>query len=911
MRDKYKTKQQLIDELVELRQQVSELEPLTNRHEQRQRLWGSDDQYRTLIENADEPIFITQGAHIILSNSHTSALLGYSSEELATIPVMDLIWPEDREITIDRTMKALGGEIPSPSVSIRFMNKACEAIWVQMTSMIITYEEKVGFLHFLSDLGSQKKAEQEIKKLSFIVESMSDGVIISDLHGTITYVNRGVTEQLGYGRDELIGKTLEAFFSENDPPGFADLIQDVISGRGLSKSTEYMAKHKNGKEIPFGIRFSVLNDPEGEPNQIIAVSRDISEIRQAEEELRKERDRARNYLDTAGALIMVLNARGDVTLINKRGCEILGYEQDEIIGKDCVDNFLPERTRGRIRRQFRRLIDSGIEDWHGENPILIKENQERDLVWRNRLLYDETKEYVGVITSGVDITERVQAEEALRESEKKYRLLVENANDGIFIVQDGVAKFSNHRTLEALGYSAKELAGIPFADLVHPEDRDMVLERDLKGLRGEKLPGTYSFRIFNRSCRELWVELNTVLITWEGRPATLNFLRDVTEKKRLETQFQQAQKIEALGTLAGGIAHDFNNLLMAIQGNASLMLFKKDPNDPECVRLKNIEQYVQKGAELTKQLLGFGRGGKFEVKPIDLNDLLKKSSEMFARTKKEISIHPKHPEGIWSVEADQGQIEQLLMNLYINAWQAMPGGGKLFLETENVELALDYVKPYGVDPGKYVKVSVTDTGVGMDRKTRARIFDPFFTTKEVGIGTGLGLASAYGIIKNHGGIIDVSTKKGEGSTFDVYLPASEKEAPREKELREEILGGKETIFLVDDEDMIIDTGREMLEEMGYTVLPAKSGMEAIDIYRERGDQISMVILDMIMPQMGGGDTYDRLKELDPQVKVLLSSGYSLDDQAAEILGRGYSGFIQKPFDMKEISHKIRGILDNQ
>jgi CheY-like chemotaxis protein len=369
--------------------------------------------------------------------------------------------------------------------------------------------------------------------------------------------------------------------------------------------------------------------------------------------------------------------------------------------------------------------------------------------------------------------------------------------------------------------------------------------------------------------------------------------------------------METIGTLAGGIAHDFNNLLMAIQGNASLMLLKKDPGHRDYPRLKNIEQYVRSGAELTKQLLGFARGGKYEVNPTDLNELIKKNSEMFGRTNKEIQIHLKYQEGLWTVEVDRGQIEQVLMNLYINAWQVMPGGGNLFIETENVELDRKSVMAYGVDPGKYVKISITDTGVGMDKKTLERIFDPFFTTKEMGKGSGLGLASAYGIIKNHGGIIDVRSKKGEETTFMIYLPASEKEVPREEPLPEEVLEGEETILLVDDEDMIIDAGKEMLEEMGYTVLAAESGMEAIDTYREKDDEIDMVILDMIMPEMGGGETYDRLREGDPEIKVLLSSGYSIDGEATEILERGCNGFIQKPFDMKEISRKIREVLDEK
>ena len=249
------------------------------------------------------------------------------------------------------------------------------------------------------------------------------------------------------------------------------------------------------------------------------------------------------------------------------------------------------------------------------------------------------------------------------------------------------------------------------------------------------------------------------------------------------------------------------------------------------------------------------------------------------------------------------------MNLYVNAWQAMPGGGDLYLETENLTLDETDVKPFSIEPGKYVKISVTDTGVGMDKATREKIFEPFFTTKEMGRGTGLGLASAYGIIKNHSGFINVYGEKGHGTTFDIYLPASEKEIIEEKKLAGDTLKGSETVLFVDDEDMIIEIAKEIFAQLGYKVLIARSGKEAIEIYEENKEHIDIVLLDMIMPDMSGSDTYDSLKEIDPDIKVLLSSGYSLEGQATEILNRGCSGFIQKPFKMKELSQKLREILD--
>ncbi|UCF93117.1 MAG: response regulator [Desulfobacterales bacterium] len=382
------------------------------------------------------------------------------------------------------------------------------------------------------------------------------------------------------------------------------------------------------------------------------------------------------------------------------------------------------------------------------------------------------------------------------------------------------------------------------------------------------------------------------------------------ERLKMEARLRKAQKMEALGTLAGGIAHDFNNLLMGIQGRASLMLMDMDSNHPEYEHLRGIEEHVKSASDLTRQLLGFARAGKYEVKPTDLNQAVEKTAQMFGRTKKEIKIHRQYQEGIWPVEVDQGQIEQVLLNLYVNAWQAMPAGGDLHLATQNIQLDPTYVKPLALVPGNYVKISVTDTGVGMDKKTRERVFDPFFTTKKRGRGTGLGLASAYGIIHNHGGIINVYSEKGHGATFTVYLPAAARaihvEAPA---LSQGLMTGSETVLLVDDEQIILEVGEKLLAKLGYRVLAARNGREALEVYARNKENIALVILDMIMPEMSGSDTYDNLKAMDPHVKTLLSSGYSVNGQATEILQRGCDGFIQKPFDIKRIARKVREILD--
>jgi len=413
------------------------------------------------------------------------------------------------------------------------------------------------------------------------------------------------------------------------------------------------------------------------------------------------------------------------------------------------------------------------------------------------------------------------------------------------------------------------------------------------------------------------VEIHSRAISYRGRNVILNVARDITarkeverEKKHLESQLIHSQKMEAVGTLAGGIAHDFNNLLMGIQGYVSLMRLQSNPEDPDDEYIQGIENAVTNAANLTNQLLGFARKGKYTLKQTSLNTIIESSTKMFTRTTKEIVTHKKLQNDLWSAKVDPGQIEQVLLNLYLNAWHAMADGGNIYIQTENIYLSDEYCKPFEVPQGNYVKVSVTDTGVGIDPDIIERIFEPFFTTKDVGKGTGLGLASAYGIIKNHNGIIRVYSEINHGTTFTIYLPASDAAEVKDFEISTEMIKGNEAILLVDDEEGTIQVEKLMLRELGYQVFPALSGKEAIELYKEKMVDLDLVALDMIMPEMNGKDTYDALKKINPEVKVLLVSGYSLNKQIEEMMDKGCNGFIQKPFDIVQLSQKLRKVIEN-
>jgi len=510
-----------------------------------------------------------------------------------------------------------------------------------------------------------------------------------------------------------------------------------------------------------------------------------------------------------------------------------------------------------------------------------------------------------------EIAERQRMESALRESEARYRHLIENADDGIFITQHGRMRFPNPKAAALTGQTMETFLEPPLESYIHPDDREQVVNQITPASGKEKYVGPVTFRWQKPDGEISWVQLNTVPIQWEGKPAVLNFLRDISMQKRLEAQFYQAQKMESIGTLAGGIAHEFNNLMMGIQGNAQLMRLEVDRNSMFYQRLNKIEALIKRGSLLTRQLLGFAQRGKYDIQPTDLNRLIVRSAAIFGRTRKEIAIRTELQDELWTVEADPSQIEQVLMNLYMNAGQAMPYGGDLFIETKNTQFDSESHLARQLAPGRYVRVTVTDTGVGMDDPTLARIFDPFFTTQDMGKSSGLGLAAAYGIIHNHNGWIDAASQKGQGATFSIYLPAVEK-APAEKPPpTEKTPTGTETLLIVDDEEEVLTVNRQLLETLGYTVLSARSGQEALALYAGHREAIDAVILDITMPQMGGKETFQRLRKMNPTLRVLLSSGYSMEGKAKEILEEGGSGFIQKPFRIRDLAAKVRQVLDRR
>jgi two-component system cell cycle sensor histidine kinase/response regulator CckA len=779
---------------------------------------------------------------------------------------------------------------------------------------------------------SKKDLAFRNKQLASLIDNSQLGIVTLDKDMRIVECNEAFERLFQYALDEMEGAPLDDLIVGPDQSEEAvSYTARTLTGKPIQGAAPRRRKDKTFIEVKFsGIPLTV----DGEVVGAYGVYEDITPLKKAEEALKETEQAFRALLNAATDTALLLDDAYRILALNDIAATRIGYVPEDLVGRCLPDLFSPEVAEIR-RANLEKARKTG-------KPVRFFEK-------RDNMYYDThffpiigaNGKVTRIAIFGRDITAQQEAEKALKESEEKYRTILESIEEGYYETDlDGNFTFFNESLCRIFGVPGSTLNGMNYRENTGEEFAKRLYRVFHEVYATGRPDKGAEYEILRNDGTSLYVEVSASLLR-DGEGSPLGFrgiIRDIMERKhaeqerkRLEAQFHQAQRMEAIGTLAGGIAHDFNNLLMAMQGNASLMLLDKDPDHPDYDRLKNIEQYIRDAADLTKQLLGFARGGQYEVKPTNLNDLMNKSATMLGRTKKEILIHTKYQEDLWMVAVDEGQIQQVLINLFINAWQAMPGGGDLYLETENVALALNDVKAFEAFPGRYVKMTVMDTGVGMDEKTLSRVFQPFFTTKGMGRGSGLGLASAYGIVKNHGGMIKAYSEVGTGSTFVVYLPANDPESgtlSEEQQDRDEILRGTETVLLVDDEDTIIDVGGQLLKELGYTVVLAGNGKAAVEMVNNahmekaeerEGDERyapgatphapDLVILDMVMPDMGGGETFDQLKAIDPDIKVLLSSGYSIDGQAREILRRGCDGFIQKPFNIRDLSRKIREILD--
>lgn len=925
------------------------VEDVTEKKTSEDALKRSEELYRSLFDDNIDGIIITVDGKIVRYNHALTLLFGDECEQIVGNYALDCIHPDDREIARSRYQAVqTGGALPESYV-YRVLRPDGTVVLCEARSRRIEWDKRLAVQTIVRDVTKQLQAEKKINRYLERLEKMQEidrSILANDSPETVARVSLDRLTKLIPCQQALVVilnqedrlATVLASVSDSDTiftvgyrfpfTMFSDL-KGLVDGNYRSVGTldrasartlleEHFSEEgmRSFIEIPIhtgkhliGVIYFSSKYSDAFTHENIDVAREVALVLAIAFEQKKAEAALRFTqfaMDNAAVGILWLSQEGQVLYANYAMTNFLGYSREEFMEMAIFD-IVPGLGRGVWKKHWQDLKKNRSMTIESEHTA--KDGQVSPVEANINYMEFDGIGYAYIMV--VNIADRKKKEELLRLTQ----FSVESASLPTFWIDSaGGLLHVNAAACRVLGYAEEELR------LLKTQDWDagfstLRWSELIPELAAQKSVTFLTF-LKRKDGSTFPAEINLNYLEYSGERYYFAYASDITErvraeeeKERLQTQLLQAQKMEAIGTLAGGIAHDFNNLLMGIQGYTSLMLLDEPPGHRHHDRLKRIESQVQSGAELTKQLLGFARGGKYHVKPTNINDLLKKTANMFGRTKKEIAIHVKHEDALFVVDVDQGQMEQVFLNLFLNAWQAMPSGGDLFIETQNRLVEEAESAYYGIPAGKYAGVFVTDTGVGMDEITRQRIFEPFFTTKEMGHGAGLGLASAYGIIKNHGGTISAYSEKGEGTTFVIYLPASAREIVEDEKPLPKLETGSETLLLVDDQEVVLDVGRELLEALGYTVLLSKGGKEALEIFQKNMAIISLVVLDMIMPSMSGRETYDRLKEINPGVKVILSSGYSIDGEAKKILERGVNGFIQKPFNIFQVSRIVRNVID--
>ncbi len=872
----------------------------------------SEKRYRSLFEDSRDAIyFTTREGKLINVNQALIELFGFSREELQKINVRELyIDPTDRSV-FQREIEQKGSV---RNYELKLRKKENTEIDCLLTATVRRDNDGkiIGYQGIIRDITERKKLERQLveseEKYRTLVEKDPNMIyLIKD--GELTFANQALLNTLGYSLKEILDISLDDLspIVPEQRLMIKERLKKRIAGKNVLESYEFSVMTKNGEIIPCLLNTTSF---ELEGTRIIqGVLTDIRKVKKLEKELKESEERYRGLYNSTIDGIVSQDIEGNILDCNQAFIDMHGYTKEEIYQLKLKE-LIPSKWNKIIERMINeQLIPYGYSD-EFELECIKKDGTIFPVSARSWLTKNKEGKPLEVWSIIRDITERKRAEEALIESEERYRGLYESSIDGIVSADGGNIIECNQAFANMLGYTKEEIKKMNYMDLVpskwHNELTKVLIEpRQKKGYSDE-----HKLEIAKKDGSLIPISIRAWLMKDKEGFASKGWaiIRDISEKRKMEEELHKIEKLESLGILAGGIAHDFNNILTGILGNITLAKMYAPFREKVLERLSEAEKATIRARDLTQQLLTFSKGGAPVKKTASIDELLRDTT-VFTLSGSNVKCKFSIPEDIWSVEIDEGQISQVLNNLIINADQAMPDGGIINISAENVIIGTKDILP--LQEGRYIKLSIKDQGIGIPEEYLQKIFDPYFTTKQKG--SGLGLTIAYSIIKNHKGHIVVESKLGAGSNFSIYLPALKTQVPKEKEAENRPITGKGKIMVMDDEEVIRDSLGEILTFLGYEVGFARDGEEAITIYKkakDTGQSFDAVILDLtIRGGMGGKETIGKLIEIDPKVKAIVSSGYSTDPVMADFKNYGFSGVVAKPYDIKELNEALDSVIN--
>jgi len=756
-------------------------------------------------------------------------------------------------------------------------------------------------------LKERSAANDLVGKLTLAIDQSPASIIFTDTTGTIEYVNRRFTEVTGYSAEEAIGRTPSIVRSGRNPRAvYSDLWRTIRAGRVWRG--ELQNRRKNGELYWDSVSISPIKDSNGVVTHFLGCQEDITDRKISHEKIRDSEERFRQLADNMQEVFFVVSSDLRTTLYLSPSYEEL-WGRTRQSAEDDPASFIEGVVQEDREELFAHIAaaQKGITPPAIEFRVRRPDGSIRWVLSHAAPIKDVAGNVYRITGSALDVTDRHIAEEALRESETRFRLLGEATFDGVVISVDGVIREANHGLAKIFGCTVDGAIGRPILDFVDPDSH-----LEVKSRMAQANSGVYECVGRHSSGRKIFIEVAAKRYVYKGEVARIAAIRDVTERRILENQFRQAQKMEAVGRLAGGVAHDFNNLLTVIMTYTEMLAEDLADNESNREDLGEIRKASEAAASLTRQLLAFSRQQVVEPKLIMLEDVLTNADKMLRRLiGEDVELVSTVSAERCSVLIDPHQLEQVILNLAVNARDAMPAGGKLTLETSIVDLEADYARDHWpAVAGRFAMLAVSDTGVGMDEETRARIFEPFFTTKEVGKGTGLGLATVYGIVKQSNGFIWVYSEPGKGTTFKLYFPlvAGEAKADDQVDTRKS-MRGTERILLVEDSPVVRAAAARILQRAGYTVIEAPTSRAAVDIAAKKQNGVDLLLTDVVMPDMSGREVAEAFMRLRPHARVLYMSGYTDDAVVRHGILQSGIAYLQKPFTGETLTAKVRAALD--